>query len=93
MTFTPASPLTRQAVADQLLAYLHHEIPLAELVAWCEAAAFEATLAPGAEDVLMPILMRLGVSDVEAFSLSWEEWEGIMQQLGYKLHVVAQQAA
>ena len=42
MTFTPASPLTRQAVADQLLAYLHHEIPLAELVAWCEAAAFEA---------------------------------------------------
>ena len=93
MTLPASSPLTRQAVADQLLAYLHHEIPLAELVAWCEAAAFEATLAPGTEDVLLPVLMRLGVSDAEAFSLSWEEWENLMRQLGYKLHVEARLAA
>ena len=93
MTFPAPAPLTRQAVADQLLAYLRHEMSLAELVAWCEAAAFEAPLAPGTEDVLMPVLLRLGVADVEAFSPSWEEWEGLMRQLGYRLHVVAQQAA
>ena len=48
---------------------------------------------PGTENVLTPILMRLGVSDVKAFSLSWEEWEGIMQQLGYRLEIMARQAA
>jgi len=93
MISAPTPPLTRQTVADQLLAYLHHKLPLPELVAWCEWAAFEAPLVPGTEEVLMPILMRLGVSDVEAFSLSWEEWEDIMRQLGYELHVVARQAA
>ena len=80
-------------MADKILAYLHHELPLAELVAWCESAAFEAPLMPGTEDVLMPILMRLSVSDVEAFSLNWEEWEAIMRQLGYRLEVMARQAA
>lgn len=93
MTFVPSPPLTRQAVADKLVAYLHHDLPLAELVAWCEQAAFEAPLAPGTEDVLMPILMRLGVADVEAFSLSWEEWEGLMRQLGYVLEVRVRRAA
>ena len=66
-------------MADKILAYLHHELPLAELVAWCGSAAFEAPLMPSTEDVLTPILMRLSVSDVEAFSLSWEEWEAIMR--------------
>ena len=80
-------------MADKILAYLHHELPLAELVAWCVSAAFGAPLMPGTEDVLTPILMRLSVSDVEAFSLSWEEWEAIMRQLGYRLEVVARQAA
>ena len=93
MTFTPSSPLTYQAVANKILAYLHHELPLAELMAWCASAAFEAPLMPGTEDVLTPILMRLGVSDVEAFSLSWEEWEAIMRQLSYRLEVMARQAA
>ena len=93
MTFTPSSPLTYQAVTDKILAYLHDELPLAELVTWCESAAFEAPLMPGTEDVLTPILMRLSVSDVEAFSLSWEEREAIMRQLDYRLEVMARQAA
>ena len=87
------TPLTLEAVAEKLRAYLHHDLPLADLVAWCERAAFEMPLESGTEDVLMPILMRLGVADVEAFSLSWEEWEGLMRQLGYVLEVRVRRAA
>jgi hypothetical protein len=29
-------PITRQNVADQLAAYLRHELPLAKLVDWAE---------------------------------------------------------
>ena len=34
--------LTREAVARKLAAYLHHEIPLNELVAWANIAMMEA---------------------------------------------------
>ena len=33
--------LTRETVAYKLAAYLHHEISLAELVAWANAAMME----------------------------------------------------
>jgi hypothetical protein len=85
--------ITRTTVADKLLAYLRHQLSLAELVSWSEAAILDGDLAEGDEPLLMEVLTRLGVADVRAFGLTWEDCEQMMGQLGYTLRVEASHAA
>lgn len=79
--------ITKQTVADQLAAYLRHEVTLAGLVDWAENALMEAEFAPGEEAVLARVTARLGVADVRAFGLSWEDCEGLLSELGYAARV------
>lgn len=37
--------------------------------------------------VLRNVVARLGVADVRAFGLTWEDCEGLLQQLGYAARV------
>jgi len=79
--------ITKQTVADQLAAYLHHELSLAELVDWAENALMEGVFAARDAATLSPVLARLGLADVRAFGLTWEDCEEFLRQLGYAAHV------
>jgi hypothetical protein len=75
--------ITRQAVAEKLAAYLRHELPLAQLVDWAERAVLEGEFAPAEA----PMLARLGVADVRAFDLTWEDCDQLLRTLGYTARV------
>ena len=83
--------ITKQTVADQIAAYLHHEITPAQLVDWAERALMDGELAEPDAGVISAVLARLGVADVRAFGLAWEDCESLLRQLGFspRVEVVA----
>jgi hypothetical protein len=83
--------LTKQTVADKIAAYLHHEIALAQLVEWSEHALMDGEFAERDAAVLADVIARLGVADVRAFGLAWEDCEELLRKLGFapRVEVVA----
>jgi len=83
--------ITKQTVADKIAAYLHHEITLAKLVDWAESALMEGDLAEGDAAILAQVIARLGVADIRAFGLAWEDCEELLRLLGFspRVQVVA----
>ena len=79
--------ITKQTVADKIAAYLHHEITLAQLVDWSEHALMDGDLAERDAQTLSFVIARLGVADVRAFGLSWEDCEQFLHQLGFAARV------
>jgi len=79
--------LTREAVARKLAAYLHHEISLDELVAWANVAMMEADFEEAYYDPIRNSVARLGLADVQAFGLTWEDCASLLKQLGYDARV------
>lgn len=79
--------ITKQTVAHKLAAYLHHEITLAQLVDWAENAMMEGEFAEQEMAALRAVVPRLGVADVRAFGLTWEDCEQFLQKLGYAARV------
>ncbi len=79
--------ITKQTAAGKLAAYLQHEISLAELVDWSENAVMEGEFAPQDENALRQVIPRLGVADVRAFGLTWEDCESLLRMLGYGARV------
>lgn len=79
--------MTRQDIIDKLASYLQHRISLAELVNWAEQAMMEGNFESGDYDVLRDAVARLGLADVRAFGLTWEECEDLVRQLGYRAEV------
>ncbi|MBI1743141.1 hypothetical protein HYR54_08760 [Candidatus Acetothermia bacterium] len=76
--------ITRTDVAQKLIDYLQHRIALAELVDWAEQALMEADLDEHDVELLRDALAHLGLADVKAFGLSWEECEQLLIRLGYR---------
>ena len=79
--------ITKQTVADKIAAYLHHEMTLAQLVDWSERALMDGELADHDAKTLSSVIARLGVADVRAFGLSWEDCEQFLHKLGYAARV------
>ena len=79
--------LTREAVAHKLAAYLHHKISLDELVAWADAAMMEDDFEGADYDAICDAVARLGLANVQAFGLTWEDCVSILKQLGYDTRV------
>lgn len=79
--------LTRDTVARKLAAYLHHEISLDDLVAWANATMMEDDFEETHYDVIRDAVARLGLADVRAFGLTWEDCASILKQLGYDARV------
>jgi hypothetical protein len=75
--------ITKQTVADKIAAYLHHEITLAQLVDWSERVLMEGELAEGDAKTLSSVVARLGVADIRAFGLAWEDCEELLLELGF----------
>lgn len=76
--------ITHQQVADRLGAYLRQETSLEKLVDWAERQVMEGEF----ESITVrDAVARLGLADVRAFGLTWEDCQRLLQQLGYSAHV------
>ena len=76
--------ITRRVVADQLGAYLRQERSLEELVAWAEAQVMESDFESNA---VRDAVARLGLADVRAFGLTWEDCQRLLHDLGFSADV------
>lgn len=85
--------ITRKELAEKLIDYLYHRITLAQLVDWAEAALMEKELDERDLETLREILARLGVADVKAFGLTWEDCENFLSRLGYRVSMQISEAA
>jgi cobyrinic acid a,c-diamide synthase len=79
--------ITKQIAAEKIAAYLHHGITLAQLVDWAESAMMEGEFDEREMDPLRTVISRLGVADVRAFGLTWEDCEQLLRELGYAARV------
>lgn len=79
--------ITRQMVADRFIAYLHHKLSQEELVNWAEQVMQEEDFEEKDYEDLRDVISRLGLADVKAFGLMWEDCEQILRQLGYTIYV------
>jgi hypothetical protein len=79
--------ITKKIVADGIAAYLHHDMTLEQLVDWAEHVLMEDEFDETGLDAIRSAVSRLGVADVRAFGLSWEECEGLLGQLGFAARV------
>jgi len=79
--------VTRETVAKKMAAYFHHEITLAELVDCAEMVMLEGEFDERQVDALRDVVSRLGLADVRAFGLTWEDCERFLKQLGYSARV------
>jgi hypothetical protein len=83
--------ITKQTVAEQIAACLHHDLTLGQLVDWSERVLMDGELAERDAETLSHVIARLGVADVRAFGLAWEDCEELLGKLGFapRVEVVA----
>jgi len=81
--------ITKQELATNLLNYLQHKTTLNDLVNWAEDAFMEGDIQGEDQEVVRDILARLGLADVRAFGLFWDDCTDYMRKLGYVLKIDA----
>ncbi len=81
--------ITKKNIAEKLLTYLQHHLTSAELVNWAEKNLMEGSYEDDELHTIRNILAQLGLADVKAFGLEYQDCEAIMQKLGYTLEVKA----
>ena len=79
--------ITRQNVGQKLIDYLYHRITLAELVDWAESVMMEADFEEQDFETVRDIVSRVGLADVKAFGITWEDCENFLSRLGYRLMI------
>lgn len=79
--------ITRRTVVEKTADYLHHRISLSDLVDWAEKAIMEEELDEKDFHLIRDSLARLGLADVRAFGLTWEDCESLLQSLGCAVRV------
>jgi hypothetical protein len=79
--------VTKKAVADRIGAYLRGESSIAQLVDWSENAMMDGELDEADLSVVAEVIARLGVADVRAFGLTWEECAILLRKLGFRPRV------
>jgi len=79
--------ITKETVAGKIAAYLRHEISLADLVSWAEESMLDGDFADDEVSSIADVVARLGVADVRAFGLAWEDCEQLLRQLGYAARI------
>lgn len=82
--------VTREMVAERISAYLRGEQGLADLVSWAEDAMREGNFAERDFEEIREVVSRLGLADVAAFGLTWEDAVAMLSRLGYRAKVEIQ---
>ena len=81
--------ITKKNIAEKLLAYLQHNLTQVELVDWAAKNLMDGSYEDDQFHTIRNILAQLGLADVKAFGLEYQDCEAIMQKLGYTLEVKA----
>ncbi|MBI2437735.1 MAG: hypothetical protein HYV36_02845 [Lentisphaerae bacterium] len=81
--------ITKEIVANKIIAVLHHQMDMAELTDWAENAIREGDIDVTQGTAVRDAIARLGLADVRAFGLTWEDCENLLRHLGYRLKVEA----
>jgi hypothetical protein len=79
--------ITKDAVANKISAYLHHNLSLEELVDWAENAMMQAEFEARNLTVIREVVSQLGLADVRTFGLTWEDCEEMLGKLGYTTRI------
>ncbi len=74
--------ITRKDVARKITDYLDHRITLEELVDWAENVMMEADFESRDFEALQDVVSRIGLADVKAFGMIWEDCEHFLSRLG-----------
>ena len=82
--------ITRELVAEKLSAYLQGRQRLADLVSWAEATMCDGEFDQADLVTIRDVVARLGLADVAAFGLTWEDAVEMLSRLGYQARVVVQ---
>ena len=78
--------ITRQQVASKLTDYLKHRLSIIQLADWA-TAAMEEDFDERDLDLLSDIVSRIGLAGIQNFGLSWEDCEGFLSRLGYRVEL------
>ena len=84
--------ITRDIVAEQLISYLQGHRTLVEVVSWAHEAFNEGEFDEADIEVIRDVIARLGLADVAAFGLTWEDAVQMLARLGYRANVHVQPA-
>lgn len=76
--------ITRHDLATRLNDFLQGNLPLTDLVVWSEQMLIEHDFDT---DATRDAVARLGVADVRAFGLTWEDCRDLLSTLGYTTRV------
>lgn len=80
-------PIADEMVAEKIAAYLQGRLAIGVLVDWAENALLEGEFTKADARVLAPVVAHLGVADVRALGLVWEDCDLLLRQLGYTARV------
>ena len=80
-------PITSTFVAEKIEEYLQHRITIDDLVDWAEDALMDGDFEEREMDSLRGAVARLGVADVRAFGLSWEDCEELLATLDFTARI------
>ncbi|MCZ7625493.1 MAG: hypothetical protein C3F12_06185 [Candidatus Methylomirabilota bacterium] len=84
--------ITKDTVAEQLAAYLEGKKRLGQVVSWAHDAFNEGEFDEADIEVIRDVVARLGLADVTAFGLTWEDAVEMLGRLGYRASVHVQPA-
>lgn len=76
--------VTRDILADHLKSYLNGQTTLESLVSWAEDVMMDGEIDANDFDVIRDVIAKLGVADVSAFGLTWEDARSILESVGYR---------
>ena len=82
--------ITIKILAEKILDYLHHKLTINELVDWSENTLMNDDFDEKDFDTINDIISAIGLADVRAFGLLWEDCENYLGKLGYKVKVQAE---
>ena len=85
--------IKNEDVVKKMKAYFGHQISLIELVDWAEQAMIDGDFVGKDWKTVRDIVARIGVADVRAFGLTWEDCEQSLMELGYRTEVRISQAS
>ncbi len=77
--------VTRRTLAQKLTDYLLHHTTFSDLVDWAELVMMDAEFEDQHFELIREIVTRLGVADVRAFGMTWEDCEEFLSKLGYRI--------
>ncbi len=76
--------ITREEVATHLTGYIQGTVQLEDLVSWAEDVMAEGEIEDSNTPAIRDIVARIGLGDVAAFGITWDDARDMLSKLGYR---------